>query len=174
MVYRVKLGSYEKKTERWISRTLRTHLLFPSPCRFSFSWASQIIANIFSYSVFLVVRILICIEWVKTAITHCHLPENMWTSFKIHICRCYSVAVSNDMHCLFQRTARKIYGTPEFLMLADEILGRRRENNSMLLLSVVVENPLKLLQLHIIHLEKGVLMILWRVFWGLGITCGRV
>ena len=46
-------------------------------------------------------------------------------------------------------------------MLADELLGRvRRRNNSLLLVSVAVGNPLKLLQLHIIHLKNGVSLIL--------------
>lgn len=54
-----------------------------------------------------------------------------------------------------------MYVTPEFLMLAEELLGRvRRRNNSLLLVSVAVGNPLKLLQLHIIHLKNGVSVIL--------------
>ena len=54
-----------------------------------------------------------------------------------------------------------MYVTPEFLMLADELLGTvRRRNNSLLLLSMAMGNPLKLLQLHIIHLKNGVFVIL--------------
>lgn len=54
-----------------------------------------------------------------------------------------------------------MYVTPEFLMLADELLGTgRRRNNSLLLVSVAVGNPPKLLQLLIIHLKNGVFVIL--------------
>lgn len=54
-----------------------------------------------------------------------------------------------------------MYVTPEFLMLADELLGTvRRRNNSLILVSMAVGNPLKLLQLHMIHLKNGVFMVL--------------